>query len=237
MSKPMADAIKAFLSAARTTHGAPQEDPSSHFRRDHEDPIVAEVVYSLLLWESDHQRACRGFEAIEKTLTGLNELRVCDADEIAAMLPRDTPGRQDRAARLVAILNDIFAREHALTLASLAGAPKREARQYLDGLQGMPPFVAARVALIAIGGHAVPADDRIAGVLAKHGVIEDLTLSNAELISQLERAVRASDAPEAYALLECEAATLKTSRRASRPKPRSPKKSAAKRGRNSKAEP
>ncbi len=234
MSSSLSDAIKAATEQIRSANGDPPPEPSAGFRCEQDEPIVVELVYSFLLWESDRDSAAGSFASLREQITGLNELRVCDAEEVASMLPRGTPRREERAARLVAALNAVFEREHALSLAALSEISKREARQYLDALDGMHPFVAARVVLIALGGHAMPADDRIAEVLAHRGVIDDLTLGHAELSAQLERAVRAADARQVYAVLETDA--VRATKR-SRTKGRTAKRTPAKRSRKTKAEP
>jgi len=229
MSSSLGDAIKAATDAIEATHGAPGDDPSLAIPADGDDPTVVQLVYSLLLWEAGHELAGRAFAAIRESLTGLNELRVCDGDEVAAILPREISKREERAMRLVAALNAVFISQHGLTLERVVALPKREARQYFDALDGVPPFVAARVSLLATGGHAVPADDRIAGVLSRHKVLDDPKLSHADLVSQLERAVRAADAPRVYALLELDALHTKPVRKsAPRTKARAAKKQTSK---------
>lgn len=237
MSNPLGDSVKTMVDQVCKERGEPGPTTPYSFAWNGEDPLVAELVYSLLLWESNGDLADRAAQAIAESVTNLNELRVCDADEIAGFFPRDVPRKAERAARLAASLNGIFAREHALNLGSVAGLPKREARQYLDSLEGLPPFVAARVMVVSLNGHAMPVDDRIVAILAHHGVIDDPKLSNAELISHLERAVRAADAPRVYAALEREAGDLPKGKKPTRPtKEQTPAKQAPLRSRKTKAE-
>ena len=128
-------------------------------------------------------------------------MRVCLADELAGMIGERYPKAVERCARLRSALNELYRREHAVTLARAAGLGKREAREYLDSLEGMPPFVSARVALLALGGHAFPLDERIHQVLLEEGAVPaDLRLPDAA--GWLERQLRAGEALPAYLTLE-----------------------------------
>lgn len=228
MSATLGDSIASVVDTIQTRDGVPSEDPSLSIPHLNDDPTAIQLVYSMLLWEASHELAGRAFAAIRDGLTGLNELRVCDVEEIFALLPREIPRREERAPRLFTALNAVFSDQHALSLRSVAAMPKREARQYLDGLAGVPPFVAARVVLVSMGGHAMPADDRIAAVLAHHGVIDDAKIPHGELIAHLERAVRAADAARVYALLELETLNVGLPKR-TRTKSRSTRKPPVKR--------
>jgi len=81
-----------------------------------------------------------------------------------------------------------------------ADAP-RAVREYLDTLPGCPPYVAARVALLSFGAHAMPVDDRLLTLLTKAGVFEQGT-TPAEAEGWLTRQVKAGDSEEAYLALQ-----------------------------------
>ncbi len=198
--------LAASIEARRGT--PPASDPSLDRMPLGADPLIYQLVYSLLLWEASHELAARCMEAIRTEVVDFNELRVCSVEEVGAMLPRGCPERTERADRMLTALNAVFLREHGLTLTHLAGMSKREARQYLDALPGLPQFVAARMVLVTLGGHAFPVDSRIGRVLAAAGLITAADAAGTELGSRMERAVRAADAPRVYALLEAEAGDL-----------------------------
>lgn len=188
-------------------------DPSLEHIPVGTDAVVHQLVYSTMLWESSHEVAGRCMQAIRSGVVDFNELRVCSGFEMLFMLPKECPRKEERAARLLATLSAVFEREHRLALDGVAAMPKREARQYLDGLDGMTPFVAARIMLVTLGGHAFPADGRIARVLLDAGLISPGEASPADLCARLERAVRAADAPRVYALLETAAGSVPARRR------------------------
>lgn len=205
MSDDLGQSVLAAADAIEQTLGSPPADASLALCPEGEDTLVHQLIYSLLLWESSHESAGKSLDAFRAELTGYNELRVCSADEIAGMLPRE-PKRDERAARLVASLNDVFEKHHGLSLATVAATPKREARQALDTIHGLPAFAASRMMLLTLGGHAFPLDDRLAAVLGSFGIEPAPNETATEFAGRLERAVRAADAPRVYALLELQSA-------------------------------
>jgi hypothetical protein len=221
-TEALTEPILALAGAIESRRGAPASDPSLDRTPVGADPLVYQLVYSMLLWEGSHDLAARCLEAVRAEVVDFNELRVCSVGEVCAMLPRDCPNRTERVDRLLTALNAVFLREHGLTLSHLGALPKREARQYLDAVPGLPQFAAARVLLVSLGGHAFPADSRIARVLAEAGVIDAADAQNPDLGSRLERAVRAADAPRVYALLEADACELPARRGGAR-RPATPK--------------
>ncbi len=165
------------------------------------DPIVHELVHSLLVWEAGQKAASRALAAFLKEFVDYNELRICMSDELAAILPKKYPVLEERCERIRVALNQVFARQHALTLAPLNELSKREARSYMDTLDGVTPFVAARVSLLSLGAHGFPVDTRLVKKLANEGVCEPDT--SPEIVAgTLERHFRAGQAEGAYQLIE-----------------------------------
>jgi hypothetical protein len=160
-----------------------------------------ELVYSFLLWESTHHRAANAYKRLRDAFVDDNELRVTRNEEIMAVLGKTYPHAEERVMRLRAALRDVYLREHAVSLEKAKTLAKREARKYVESLEGMHPFVAARVVLLGFGGHAVPLEDRLLDKLAEAGVVDD----GADVVKaqgSLERMVKAADAAEAAQLLQ-----------------------------------
>jgi hypothetical protein len=146
---------------------------------------------------------------------------VCLTDEVAQMLGERYPNARERAHRLRASLNELYRREHGVTFEAVLTMPKREARAFIASLEGVPPFVAARVTLLELGGHAFPVDDRIRGELAEEGIEAGDVES---LGSWLERQVRGGEARRAYLAMEAWLERRAVARRASG-EDKSPRKS------------
>jgi hypothetical protein len=162
---------------------------------------IRQLVYSFLLWDCTAHRADNAFKRIEDTYVDMNDLRVSRAEEVMAVLGKTYPKADERVARIKASLRDVYLREHAVSLASLREGGKREARKYLESLEGMHHFVAARVALLAMDSHAVPIEERLYDKLLKAEIFEpDTPIEKA--IGSIERHVKASEGLETYLLLQ-----------------------------------
>ena len=168
---------------------------------DHGDAVVHELVYSMLIWEATPSQALNALKRLFDGVVDYNELRICMADEIAALLGPRYPMVEERAERLKAALHHIYNLEHEVTLARLTALSKRDARAYLEGLEGVPAFVVSRVLLVALGGHAAPVDQRLRDQLVAAKAADD-SLDASTIASQLERNVRASESAEVFAKLE-----------------------------------
>ena len=163
------------------------------------EPVLCALVRALLEWNVGEAAATSAYGRLCTCFVDFNELRVSSHDELAAAL-NGHPAAADRAARLRSCLGDVYRREHAMSMATLREAPKREARHYLESLDGVPRAVAARVGHEMLEIHAVPVDDRLRDLLEVEGVIE--AGSTAEhAATELERAISASDLKEAVGLL------------------------------------
>lgn len=161
--------------------------------------FVRQVVWSLLLWESSASKAERALEAILEEIADINELRVCLPGEMVGMIGSRYPRAEERSRRMRACLQSIYEREHKMVLGVLETVTKRDARAMLDGIEGMVPFVASRVMLLELGGHAFPMDGRLC-VLSR-GLL-GVSDKPEELSSRLERVLRAGEIAPAYRCLE-----------------------------------
>jgi hypothetical protein len=167
----------------------------------HGDGVLKEFVRSFLSWESTLDRAENALRRIEQSVVDLNELRVCLPREIAEIIGHNYPRADERAARLRSALTDLFKREQRLWLSQITRLSKRDSRAYLDALTGTPPYVSARVALLANGCHAFPLDERTLGTLKRTKTV-DPSLSLEDATALIERTLRAGDALEAHRLVQ-----------------------------------
>ena len=103
--------------------------------------------------------------------------------------------------RLRAALRNIYLREHAVNLNKLMGSGKREARKYIESLEGIVPYVSSRLALLSFDTHIVPVDDQLRTLLIE-AEVSDNSVENAELGSWLAAQVKAGDGPTTHAALQ-----------------------------------
>ena len=161
------------------------------------------LIQSFLVWEWNGSRASSTWARMVVDVTDLNELRVTVVDDYLEYFGGGCPRAEERADRLRSTLRGVFHREHSTDLSGPAGGPKKEFREYLDSLEGMTPFVAARTALIAAGSHAVPVDERTLRLLVKSGVVNsDATIDSAsQTMSRLVTAAQGLDTHLALQML------------------------------------
>jgi len=138
------------------------------------DPLEA-LVRGAMSFNVSDSRADDAMRAINREFVDLNELRVATDLEIQEMLGVKYPSIEDRVTMITQSLNDIFEREHTLSLDRLRSVSKRDARQFLRELPEIHPFVEAYVMLFAFDGHAVPIDDEILALLRAEGIVDEET--------------------------------------------------------------
>jgi hypothetical protein len=164
------------------------------------DP-VAVLVMSFLLWDSTTDKALAAYERIRAGCVDFNELRVCLPHESIELLGQRYPKVIERAQRLRATMNDIFNREHAMHLNRLKELGKREVKTYLDSLEGMVPYVSARMLLLCFNSHAIPVDDQLReALIAAEAADEKSTV--ADLVTWLARHVKAEEGEAAHFALQ-----------------------------------
>jgi hypothetical protein len=167
---------------------------------DADDP-VAILVQSFLMWEWNTDAALAAYGRVNDAIIDFNDLRVSMPHEIESWLGPDDPLAIERAQRLRASLRNIFLREHAISLDALKSAGKREVRRYIESLEGAPPYVAARVMLLAFNVHAVPLDEQLRGRLIEAGAADE-SADVPELANWLARQIKATNGRATHAALQ-----------------------------------
>jgi endonuclease III len=162
-------------------------------------PLEA-LVRGAMSYDVSDSRAEDAVKAINKEFVDLNELRVATDLEIQELLGQRYPAIEQRVAMMTQCLNDIFEREHTMSLDRLKNVSKREARQFLRELPGILPFVEAYVMLFAFEGSAFPLDDEMLAYLKEQEILdEDATLPEAQKF--VENHIKSDDLYDFYVLL------------------------------------
>ena len=202
--------------------------------REHDDPLVHELVVACLSWNAPRAGVAGVIERVHDSLVDYNELRVTIPDEAASLAGAKDALAEERFARLRGALNEVFRRENGLTLAHLREESKRNAKAYLESLPGLPAYAAHRVALVGCGVHVFPVDPVLLSVFDAAGVLEPGT-DEAQLAARCERSLRAGEALGRFLAAEtaalkppARATTKKTSRKASGTKKKTTKKKTTK---------
>lgn len=161
---------------------------------------IEQMIVGILALDSTILKAQAAYRKMRQQTVDLNELRVTPAIELADMIGDGVPLAGVKAQRIVDALNAVRKRQDTLDLGFLRQRGRREAREYLESLEGVGPTVAAHVSLFSLGGHAVPVDDLSLYVLRKEGLV-DGEANVAVVQAFLERYIGASDASDFVQLL------------------------------------
>ncbi len=158
---------------------------------DGDDPIVV-LVQSFLMWEASTAKMLTAYPRILESVVDFNDLRVSMPFETADMIGTRYPRALERCERLRATLREIYLREHAISFESLRDMGKRDIKKYLESLDGITPYIASRVLLIAFEVHGIPVDEQLRARLVAEGAAT-ADQSVGELANWLSRHVKAED--------------------------------------------
>lgn len=156
------------------------------------DP-TEQLIFAMLAVSSTPEQAGRAQRRLRERMVDYNELRVSSPAEISAMIRDLVPGSLDRSRALIDTLNAVYQSEHEVDLSRLRSMGIRDAKRYLEELDGVEAYAVASVLLWSLGGHAVPVSDRMLEVLREEEMI-DPESDAGEVQSFLERHISASDA-------------------------------------------
>ena len=172
--------------------------------RQPQDPLKA-LVRGAMSFDVSDARAEEAMRMIDREFVDLNELRVATDLEIQELLGTRYPAIEKRVAMITQSLNNIFEREHTMSLDRLKTISRRDARQFLRELPEIHPFVEAYVMLFAFDGHAIPIDDAMVTYLKEEEILEDsAAIEDAQRF--LEHQLKAEECYELYSVLRKAAA-------------------------------
>src|SRR3982751_51666 len=101
------------------------------------------LVRAAMSFDMPDAKADEAMRLIDREFVDLNELRVATDLEIQELLGTRYPAIERRVAMITQSLNNIFEREHTLSLERLKDISRRDARQFLRELPDIHPFVEA----------------------------------------------------------------------------------------------
>ena len=167
-----ADELKSLMKRLMKEHRPEPREP--------QEPLKA-LVRAAMSFDMPDAKADEAMRLIDREFVDLNELRVATDLEIQELLGTRYPAIERRVEMITRSLNDIFEREHTMSLDRLKTISKRDARQFLRELPDIHPFVEAYVMLASFAGHAVPLDEEMRTYLvAQNAVPETHSLPEAQ---------------------------------------------------------
>ncbi len=159
-----------------------------------DDPVRCLAIAILAVHCSDEEAD----RAVDRALTAFvdwNDVRVSSALELNKATGNAIPQGTQRCQCLINALQAVFDCENRLSLDRLKGMGRREARHYLEQLNGVDEYAVASVILWSLGGHAIPVNDRLLEALREADLINP-SASRGEVQAFMERHVSATDAKE-----------------------------------------
>lgn len=141
------------------------------------------------------EEAERAIDRLTSTMVDWNEVRVSNAFEINKAMGQVISDGVTRCQRLISALQAIYNLENRLSLDRLKSIGRREARQYLEKLEGVDEYAVASVLLWSLGGHAIPVNDSLLEALREADLVHP-TAGRAEVQAFLERHISAADTKE-----------------------------------------
>jgi len=181
--------LAALLKQVGKAVSAPDEVPER-------EPLF-QLIHAFLAWETSRNQADQAYTRLMTTVVDVNELRVSDPMEVIDAIGPKYVRAEERAHRLCRALHGVYNREHVVDLSSLKDKNKRDAKDYLESLEGIVPFVVASVMLLSLDSHAIPVDEQLVDRLKRDEVVDpDATLEDVQ--SFLEHQIRADDGLEAF---------------------------------------
>jgi endonuclease III len=181
--------LKRLYGRLRRAGGSPAAPQPTH--------PTDELIVALLLVGTTEKRAATAMRRLRRSFVDYNEVRVTRTTEIAEAIGA-LPGAEPKSQLIPQVLGAVFDRFHRASLAPLNDLSRRDARKFLEDAAG--PAAAARVMLMSLGAHAVPADDAVRRALAEEGVI-DPDVDTVRLQTALERHLKTGEAYAFFRLL------------------------------------
>ncbi len=164
------------------------------------DPLdpVSEILLACLTAYTTESQAKTALHHLQKAFVDFNELRVCRIDEIAEVFGARFPHAKDIAGQIITLLKQIFDRQDHLHLFQSGG--KREAKAFLESLEGSTPYLISRVMLYCLNAHCFPVNTSLLEMLRNENAI-DPAAEPAVVQTFLERQIPASKIQKTYVLL------------------------------------
>lgn len=182
-----ASRLKKAIAAAKQAAGK-VEPPESV------DPIRA-LAMAILGVRSSPSDAERRVNQLMSKMVDWNEVRVSTPLEVCEACGWTAAEGLEQTTQLIRVLRAIYHRENQVSLDRLKTLGRREARQYLEQLDGIDAHAVAAVVLWSLGGHAIPVNDRLLAHL-REGDLVHPEADRGEIQAYLERHVPASQAKE-----------------------------------------
>jgi endonuclease III len=173
----------------------------------YDEPVDA-LVYAVVGENMNGPETESAIKRFAGYFIDLNDLRVSRAEEILEVLGEDTTSTKNIALTLTRILRAIFDQYNNVSLEALKKIGKRPARQALEKIDGVSPFVVNYCMLTSLQGHAIPLTQRMIEYLRDNELVHP-DADEQEIEGFLAKQISAANTYEFYALLRTSAESKK----------------------------
>jgi endonuclease III len=161
--------------------------------------VLEHLLYACCLENAPFEKADEAFARLQQTYFDWNETRVTTIAELSEVVSA-LPDPAAAATRLKRTLQSAFETHYSFDLEFLRKQNIGKSVKKLEKYAGVTPFVIAYVTQSALGGHAIPVDDGVLGVLLVLDVISEAEAAKHH-VPGMERAIPKSKGIEFASLL------------------------------------
>lgn len=180
----------------------------------YDEPV--EALVCAIVSENITEKAARSaMRRFADYFIDLNDLRVSRPDEIVEVLGSDTPVTRDIALALSRALSAVFDKYNTVSLKAMKRIGKRPAKQALEKMNGVSPFVLNYCMVTSLEGHAIPLTRKMMDYLRSEELVHP-GADEEEIEGFLARQISAESGYEFYALLRRASESYKPKRKTAR---------------------
>ena len=185
-----------------------QRDAAKSFESERYD-VLSELLLGCLTVQMTENKGRTSLGKLRSNFVDYNELRVTRPAEVIEILGKGYGQAREAVDQMILLLRSLYDEQDHLDLEHLKSMGKREAKVFLEQLEGMTPYVLARVMLRGLEGHAIPVHDQMLEMLRGEEVVEE-SADEATVQGFLERQISAKKALKVYGLLRRHADSAKS---------------------------
>jgi endonuclease-3 len=161
--------------------------------------VLEHMLYGCCLENAKHEAVDEVFAKLEQDYFDWNEVRVTTVRELSEVMSVLTDP-EDAARRLKRTLQSVFETHYSFDLEFYKKQNLGKSLKEIEKYNGVTPFTLAYVAQNALGGHSIPVNQGVFGVLLVLGIISEAEAAK-QRVPGMERAISKSKGVEFASLL------------------------------------
>jgi len=162
--------------------------------------VTTELILACLSEYNSESKARAALNKLRNHFVDFNELRVSRSTEVIEVIDKNYHKAQTTTKRILQILRQAYEKTNSMDLESMHQMGKREAKSFFESLEGVTPYVTARVMMRGLGGHSFPVHGPMLKMLRAEEVV-DPKAGAEEVQGFLERQIPSARLHKVYALL------------------------------------